>query len=111
MWCTLRIQYHGANYSVMNRGDHREAIFRDDEDREKFLARLGEACRKTEWQFHACCPMSNHPGKEIPQGSEAGRKQFALLMEKWREEACTADGVRGCQPQNRACCNHESVKG
>lgn len=28
----------------MNRGDQREAIFRDDEDRQRFLATLVEAC-------------------------------------------------------------------
>ena len=28
----------------MNRGDQREVIFRDDEDRQKFLSTLGEAC-------------------------------------------------------------------
>ena len=29
----LRIQYPGAIYQVMNRGDRREAIFADDPDR------------------------------------------------------------------------------
>lgn len=37
----------------MNRGDQRENIFRDDADRQLFLATLGEACGKTEWQVHA----------------------------------------------------------
>ena len=46
----LRIEYPGAMYHVMNRGDQREDIFRDDEDRQKFLSTLGEACAKTEWQ-------------------------------------------------------------
>ena len=32
----------------------------DDEDRKLFLATLGEACAKTEWQVHAFCLMSNH---------------------------------------------------
>src|SRR6266571_2144995 len=44
----------------MNRGDQREEIARDDQDRERFLSTLGEACRKTEWQVHAYCLMSNH---------------------------------------------------
>ncbi len=56
----LRIQYPGAMYHVMNRGDQREAIFGDDLDRQGFLATLGEACQKTEWQMHAYCLMSNH---------------------------------------------------
>jgi hypothetical protein len=37
-------------YHVMNRGDQREDIFRDDPDRQKSLARLGEACATTAWQ-------------------------------------------------------------
>ncbi len=56
----LRLQYPGALYHVMNRGDQRENIFRDDADRERFLATLGEACGKTEWQVHAYCLMRNH---------------------------------------------------
>jgi hypothetical protein len=47
-----RIEYPGAMYHVMNRGDQRKDIFRDDDDREKFLSMLGEACGKTEWQVH-----------------------------------------------------------
>ena len=56
----LRIQYPGAMYHVMNRGDRREEIFRDDADRRRFLSTLEEACAKTEWQVHADCLMSNH---------------------------------------------------
>jgi hypothetical protein len=44
----------------MNRGDQREAVFRDAEDRERFLATLGQSCEKTQWQVHAPCLMSNH---------------------------------------------------
>ena len=56
----LRVEYAGAIYHVMNRGDHREAIFADDEDRKRFLETLGEACDKTDWQVLAWCLMSNH---------------------------------------------------
>ena len=56
----LRIQYPGAIYHVMNRGDRREKIFADDQDRERFLNTLGETCGKTGWQVHAFCLMSNH---------------------------------------------------
>jgi REP element-mobilizing transposase RayT len=56
----LRVEYPGAVYHVMNRGDRREPIFRDDEDRKRFLATLGEACAKTGWQVHALCLMPNH---------------------------------------------------
>src|ERR1051325_5663408 len=56
----LRVQYEGAIYHLMNRGDHREDIFIDDTDRELFLKTLGEACAKTDWQIHAWCLMRNH---------------------------------------------------
>jgi putative transposase len=48
----LRIQYAGARYHVMSRGDRREAIFYDDADRVEFLTTLGQACLKTGWQVH-----------------------------------------------------------
>jgi putative transposase len=51
----LRVEYPGAIYHVMNRGDHREPIFKDDEHRKRFLETLGEACAKTNWQVHALC--------------------------------------------------------
>src|SRR3989440_8178667 len=56
----LRIEYPGAIYHLMNRGDRREDIFKDDFDRSRFLSTLGEACKKTEWQVHAYCLMRNH---------------------------------------------------
>ena len=56
----LRVQYPGAIYHVLNRGDRREPIFRDDSDRQRFMETLGEACGKTGWQAHAWCLMGNH---------------------------------------------------
>ena len=56
----LRVEYPGAIYHVMSRGDQREPIFKDEEDRKRFLATLGEACGKTGWQVHALCLMPNH---------------------------------------------------
>jgi putative transposase len=56
----LRLEYPGAIYHVMNRGDRREDIFKDDRDRQRFLSTLGQTCRKTEWQVHAYCLMRNH---------------------------------------------------
>ena len=75
----LRIQYPGAIYHVMNRGDRREPIFRDDLDHRRFLATLGEACAKTGWQVHAYCLMGNHFHLvvETPQANlVAGMKWF-----------------------------------
>ena len=75
----LRIEYEGAIYHVLNRGDRREPIFRDDADRKRFLETLGETCAKTDWQVHALCLMGNHFHLvvETPQGNlVAGMKWF-----------------------------------
>jgi REP element-mobilizing transposase RayT len=56
----LRIEYPGAIYHVMNRGDRREPIFHDDTDHKRFLATLAEACAKTDWPVQAYCLMANH---------------------------------------------------
>jgi putative transposase len=56
----LRVEYHGAMYHVMSRGDQREDIFLNDVDRHDFLKTLAEACQKTGWQIHAYCLMRNH---------------------------------------------------
>ena len=56
----LRIEYPGAIYHVLSRGDRREAIFRTDADRKLFLDLLGLTCRRTGWQIHAYCLMDNH---------------------------------------------------
>jgi putative transposase len=75
----LRVEYAGGIYHVMNRGDRREPIFRDDQDRQRFLETLGEACRKTSWEVQAWCLMSNHFHLvvETPQANlVAGMKWF-----------------------------------
>jgi putative transposase len=56
----LRVQYPGAIYHVMSRGNRRQRIFVDEQDRRKFLQTLGEVCQKTGWQVHAYCLMDNH---------------------------------------------------
>lgn len=56
----IRIEFEGAYYHVMARGNRREAIFHDDGDRHFFLKTLGEACERTGWRVHAWVLMNNH---------------------------------------------------
>lgn len=56
----VRIQYPGAMYHVMSRGNRRQNIYLDDVDRHDFLKTLAEASQKSGWQVHAYCLMSNH---------------------------------------------------
>jgi REP element-mobilizing transposase RayT len=75
----LRVEYPGAVYHVLNRGDRREPIFRDDHDRRRFLETLAEACAKTGWQVYAYVLMPNHFHLvlETPQANlVAGMKWF-----------------------------------
>ena len=43
----LRVDYPGAIYPVMNRGERREEIFKDDQDRERMIA---EALKRRKWR-------------------------------------------------------------
>ena len=56
----LRIEYDGALYHVTSRGNERKAIFRDDTDRELFLATLFRVTERFHWICHAYCLMNNH---------------------------------------------------
>ncbi|MCK9589516.1 MAG: transposase [Terrimicrobiaceae bacterium] len=55
-----RIEFAGAIYHLMNRGDHLESIFEDDKDREVFLKTLEETCVSSGWQAHSFVLMGNH---------------------------------------------------
>ncbi len=55
-----RIEYAGAIYHVMSRGNRGGAIFEDDTDRDMFLETLGQACSKTGWIIHCYVLMGNH---------------------------------------------------
>lgn len=56
----LRIEYPGALYHITSRGDRREDIYLDDEDREAWLEVLATTCERFNWVVHAYCQMSNH---------------------------------------------------
>jgi REP element-mobilizing transposase RayT len=56
----LRIALAGGLYHVTSRGDRREAIDRDNQDRRDWLAVLSEVCRRFNWRCHAYCAMTNH---------------------------------------------------
>ena len=56
----VRIEFAGAMYHVMARGDRREAIVKDEEDRRTFVRTLGEAAERAGFRVHAWVLMSNH---------------------------------------------------
>jgi putative transposase len=56
----VRIEFPGAVYHVMSRGDRLEDIYTDRHDREMFLRTLAEDFERTGWRVHAYVLMSNH---------------------------------------------------
>ena len=89
----LRLEYEGAVYHIINRGNYRAAIFRDDGAKLAFLACLDEACTKARWQVHAWCIMSNHyhlaletPEANLVAGMQWLQGTFATRFNRYRQE-------------------------
>ncbi len=56
----LRLEFPGAFYHVTSRGNARQNIYLNDDDREQFLNVLEGVCTRFNWVVHAYCLMSNH---------------------------------------------------
>jgi REP element-mobilizing transposase RayT len=56
----LRLEFAGALYHVMARGNARAAIFLNDEDRQAFCQGLSRACDRFGWRLWSYCLMDNH---------------------------------------------------
>ena len=56
----LRVSYPGAVYHVTERGNERKRIVRDDQDRERFLAIVGDMVEQYQVLCHAWVLMDNH---------------------------------------------------
>jgi len=56
----LRIEYAGAIYHVMSRGNARQRIFLHDGDREKMLKDLEDTVVRCGWELFSFCLMPNH---------------------------------------------------
>jgi REP element-mobilizing transposase RayT len=75
----VRIEFKGARYHMMCRGDRREAVFHDNRDREGFLETLGEVCARCGFLIYSYVLMGNHYHLllETPKGNlVAGMKWF-----------------------------------
>jgi len=56
----LRIEFPGAVYHVTSRGNAKQAIFIDDEDKSRFFDVLSIVVERFNWLCHAYCLMKNH---------------------------------------------------
>ncbi len=67
----VRIEYPGAVYHVICRGNNRQAVFRDDQDRKKYLERLSLYCEQKGVDLLCYCLLTNHVHLllETPRGN------------------------------------------
>ena len=67
----LRIEYPGAVYHVIARGNNRQALFADNRDRTTYLQKLVHYCTEKEVHLLGYCLLSNHLHLllETPQGN------------------------------------------
>lgn len=56
----LRLEFSGALYHIMSRGNAKAPIFIDDADRIKFIDILAKTIQDYRWTCHAYCLMGNH---------------------------------------------------
>ncbi|MGH7847730.1 MAG: REP-associated tyrosine transposase [Candidatus Binatia bacterium] len=67
----VRIEYPGALYHVITRGNNRQFIFRDDRDRRRYLEKLSLYCHDKEVHLLCYCLLTNHVHLllETPRGN------------------------------------------
>lgn len=56
----LRLEFPGALYHITSRGNARQDIFLDDQDRTLFLSMFAREAEQQKWRCYAYCLMSNH---------------------------------------------------
>jgi len=68
---SLRIEYPGAVYHVLNRGNYRTHIFSQEKAKQSFEDCLFNACVRYNWRLYAYCLLSNHYhiAIETPEGN------------------------------------------
>ena len=80
----LRLQYPGAIYHLMARGNGRQDIVRDDHDRRRLLEAFARAVARCSWRVYAFVIMSNHlhlvlktPEPNLARGMQALLSSYA----------------------------------
>jgi REP element-mobilizing transposase RayT len=89
----LRVQYEGAIYHVINRGNYRRDVFETAETAKAFEATLAETCVRFGWRLHAHVVMRNHyhlavgtPRANLVDGMHWLQSTFATRFNRFRSE-------------------------
>ncbi|MBI3804715.1 MAG: transposase [Nitrospirae bacterium] len=81
-----RIVVPGHAYHVTQRGNYRQKIFRNDEDRLKYLSWIGEYSRKYRLSIWAYCLMDNHVHFIVqPQKEDSLAKVFSVAHMRYSQ--------------------------
>jgi REP element-mobilizing transposase RayT len=90
----VRIEYAGACYHVINRGNYRSWIFDSEGARKSFLKCLREASEAMGWRLRAWVLMGNHyhlciqtPEGNLVQGMRWLQSTFANRFNRFRKES------------------------
>ena len=90
----LRLEFPGALYHVISRGNERSPIFRDDRDRAFFLGTLGSVVRATGWLLHSYCLLGNHyhllvetPQANLSKGMHSLNGRYSQSFNRRHERA------------------------
>jgi len=89
----LRVEFPGAVYHVINRGNYRADIFATAGARQAFMRCLGEVCKKSGWRLHAYVLMRHHyhlaletPAGNLVEGMQWLQATFANRFNNLRRE-------------------------
>ena len=90
----LRIQYEGAIYHVINRGNYRRDLFESAGAAQAFEEALAEACQVSSWRLHAHVVMRNHfhlavetPKANLVEGMHWLQSTFSTRFNRFRKES------------------------
>ena len=74
-----RIEYSGAFYHVITRGNQRQNLFHDNQDREFYLDRLEQYRKRYGFTIYAYVLMSNHVHLLV----ETAKASLSKIMQGW----------------------------
>lgn len=98
---SLRIEYPGALYHVTTRGNARQDIYLDEQDRLDFLRMLGDVVVRKGWVCHGYCLMTNHNHTLIQTPEPNLSRGMQLLNGRYAQSFNRAHGREGYVLQNR----------
>ncbi len=89
----LRIEFPGAIYHVINRGNYRRDVFESAGAARAFQETLVQACETYQWRLHAHVVMRNHfhlavetPGGDLVAGMHWLQSTYATRFNRFRAE-------------------------